>query len=75
MSDKKFNQCKAIENIPNLQDGWGCCNCRTYNGNQRTECKSCNHSRCDKPATKKILVVTEQEDAEEGDLPSNWEIN
>jgi hypothetical protein len=48
MSDKKaFDECKAIENIPNLMDGWGCCNCRTYNGKQREECKSCGHERCD----------------------------
>ena len=49
MSDDKkaFSECKAIEDIPNLAPGWGCCHCRTYNGKQRAECKSCGHARCD----------------------------
>lgn len=46
MSD--FKKCKAIEH-QNIQSGWGCCMCRTFNGNQRTECKTegCAHKRCD----------------------------
>lgn len=27
--------------------GWGCCKCRSYNGDQRVECKFCPHRRCD----------------------------
>jgi len=43
----KDNQfCTPIDH-PNLQPGWGCCVCRTYNGNQRIECKNCAHKRCD----------------------------
>lgn len=30
-----------------LMLGWGCCKCRTYNGEQRDACKCCGHSRCD----------------------------
>jgi hypothetical protein len=25
--------------------GWGCCQCRAYNGLQRRECKHCGHKR------------------------------
>ena len=32
---------------PNIQNGWGCCECRTYNGDQRSACKQCRHIRCD----------------------------
>jgi len=49
MSDsdqKEDKRCVAIEH-PNLMPGWGCCVCRTYNGNQRAECKWCQHKRCD----------------------------
>lgn len=42
MSDKK---CTDI-NIENLQPGWGCCQCNTYNGFHRLECKQCSHERC-----------------------------
>ena len=71
MSDDKkaFPECKAIENIPNLVDGWGCCNCRTFNGKQRPECKSCGHKRCDLPA-----VVNENDD-EEGEAETNFSLN
>jgi hypothetical protein len=34
-------------NHPNLQPGFGCCQCRTFNGDQRVECKNCKHPRCD----------------------------
>lgn len=46
MSEKKEARCEAI-NHPNLMPGWGCCQCRTFNGEQRTECKWCHHKRCD----------------------------
>lgn len=46
-NDKKdFTVCKAIENIPNLQNGWGCHLCHSFNGDQRPACKSCGHVRC-----------------------------
>lgn len=66
MSDDKkaFPECKAVDH-PNLQPGWGCCHCRTFNGNQRTECKVCQHSRCDTKATK-------EDDSEPN---TNWDLN
>jgi hypothetical protein len=27
--------------------GWGCCQCRTYNGLQRPFCKICGHDCCE----------------------------
>lgn len=30
-----------------IMPGWGCCKCRTYNGEQRSHCKVCQHPRCD----------------------------
>lgn len=35
-------------NIEHLQ-GWYCCQCNTYSGPHRSECKSweCDHKRCD----------------------------
>lgn len=53
MSQEKSKRCSEI-NHPNLQPGWGCCNCRTYNGDQRTECKVCKHKRCDKNAANQV---------------------
>ena len=44
MSDNK--KCVKI-NHPNLQPGFGCCQCHVYNGDQRQECKGCKHPRCD----------------------------
>lgn len=29
-----------------VMPGWGCCQCRVYNGLQRSHCKSCRHERC-----------------------------
>lgn len=48
--------CKAV-NIPGMFPGWGCCKCRTYNGDQRDGCKNCNHPRCDSPVMKKIPIL------------------
>lgn len=36
---------------PNMTPSWGCCECKTLNGNQRASCKFCNHRRCDSPET------------------------
>lgn len=32
---------------PNLAPGYGCCQCKTYNGNQNLNCRYCGHRRCD----------------------------
>ena len=37
--------CKEIKH-KNLMPGWGCCQCHTYNGEQRLECKECAHPCC-----------------------------
>jgi ribosomal protein L40E len=37
--------CVPIE-APNVAPGWVCHQCRTYNGLQRMQCKSCGHKRC-----------------------------
>lgn len=29
-----------------IAPGWGCCKCHTYNGYQRTRCKTCGHKHC-----------------------------
>lgn len=29
-----------------VMPGWGCCECRTYNGLQRINCKICGRSSC-----------------------------
>jgi hypothetical protein len=42
-------------NHPNILPGYGCCKCNTYNGNQRESCKTCNHPRCDKSTSDKIV--------------------
>ncbi len=46
-NQEKKPRCSEISH-PNLMPGWGCCNCRVFNGNQRSECKNCGHKRCDK---------------------------
>ncbi len=48
----KMAHCEAIAH-PNLQPGWGCCNCRGFNGDQRQSCRHCNHNRCDKDPGKR----------------------
>lgn len=52
VNEPKMAQCNAIVH-PNIAPGWGCCMCRTYNGDQRQNCKQCNHSRCDINPSKK----------------------
>lgn len=44
---KSPNRCQDLSDLKNVSPGWGCCVCSTYNGNQRTECKWCDHKRCD----------------------------
>lgn len=38
--------CELMLNLPNLMPGWGCCQCRGYNGLQRDNCRSCGHTCC-----------------------------
>lgn len=45
MIDKK--KCKLLLDLPGLAPGWGCCECKTYNGIQWEQCKYCSHERCD----------------------------
>jgi hypothetical protein len=56
MADEK--KCRAI-NHPNLAPGWACGECKTYNGDNRNECKFCNHTRCDNPSVKGLISKTE----------------
>jgi hypothetical protein len=47
VSDAKLIvQCKLILNLPDVLPGWGCCQCRVYNGLQRDICRSCPHRCC-----------------------------
>ena len=39
-------KCKVIGPSDVLLPGWGCCQCRTYNGLQRDFCKRCGHECC-----------------------------
>jgi hypothetical protein len=38
----------ACEHIraENVVPGWGCCQCKSYNGYQRDVCRGCNHAHC-----------------------------
>lgn len=56
MADERDKKCRPI-NHPSLMPSWGCCMCPTLNGNQRQECKSCGHKRCDSPA---VLMMPAQ---------------
>lgn len=31
----------------NIFPGWRCCECKTYNGQPRLQCRVCSHDRCD----------------------------
>lgn len=47
--------CELIFNFENVMPGWGCCECRTYNGLQRDQCKRCGHPCCtEKPLPEKF---------------------
>lgn len=59
----KHDKCIDIDH-PNLQPGWGCCQCNTYNGFQRMECKNCDHVRCPPEPEKK--------DEDDKDLKLAW---
>ena len=40
------DRCFPIEGTRNIEPGWGCCECATYNGLQRAQCRNCGHARC-----------------------------
>ena len=39
-------QCFPIEATRNVEAGWGCCRCATYNHVQRAQCRNCGHVLC-----------------------------
>lgn len=39
-------KCFAIDETRQLEAGWGCCQCATYNGLARDACRHCKHARC-----------------------------
>ena len=39
-------KCKFVEPDKFVMAGWGCCQCKTYNGLQRKDCKRCGHKPC-----------------------------
>jgi hypothetical protein len=52
--------CEFIAGDSNLLPGWGCCECRTYNGLQRDQCKRCGHACCvAKPLPEKFGLCNE----------------
>lgn len=53
MSDD-VKKCFPLDH-PALIGNWGCCQCKTLNGDNRSECKYCGHSRCDDPKTKTVV--------------------
>jgi hypothetical protein len=40
------DHCFPIEGTRNNEPGWACCECATYNGVQRPQCRNCGHARC-----------------------------
>jgi len=53
--------CKKISH-PNLMPGWGCCQCKTYNGEQRLACKQCRHPYCGAKAEEVVKETLPEED-------------
>lgn len=43
---REAKRCEPV-GTARLAQGWGCCRCRTYNGEQRSICRACRHERCD----------------------------
>jgi len=41
-----IEHCFMIEEARNLEAGWGCCRCGTYNATQRAACRHCGHACC-----------------------------
>lgn len=45
-SDPDLTVCRALRLSSYLNDGWGCCNCKSFNFLMRTDCHRCKHKRC-----------------------------
>lgn len=45
MAKKNSKRCVRIS-TSNVVPGWGCCQCRMYNGYQRETCRKCGHRPC-----------------------------
>ncbi|HTQ47927.1 MAG TPA: hypothetical protein VMI75_34455 [Polyangiaceae bacterium] len=60
-------RCFAIEESRSMEAGWGCCNCATYNGMQRTKCRACGHGNC-------MIQVTAEPVPERGPTPARQPI-
>ncbi len=42
----QHDRCFPVEASKYIEGGIGCCQCRTYNGTQRTHCRNCGHKLC-----------------------------
>ena len=40
-------RCMPVEANRYQEEGWRCCECSTYNGEQRSACRQCKHECCD----------------------------
>lgn len=40
------DRCFPVESSRHIEGGIGCCQCRTYNGAQRVNCRNCGHKLC-----------------------------
>lgn len=47
----------------NVMPGYGCCNCKVYNGLQRTKCKNCNTVHCELKVTTGTIGIYQEEGA------------
>lgn len=56
MSGKK---CSPFSHPNFAGNWWGCCECKTMNGDHRDNCKTYNHDRCDHPEIKRIAIKEE----------------
>lgn len=53
-------KCELLLNLEGIVPGWGCCQCRSYNGLQRHTCRVCNHRCCvEKPLPEKFGLCNE----------------
>ncbi len=43
----RAKRCMPVEANLYQEEGWGCHECSTYNGVQRSVCRQCGHERCD----------------------------
>lgn len=54
-------KCELILSLKGVMPGWGCCQCRMYNGLQRKQCRSCGHECChpEKPKPEQFGLCNE----------------